>query len=156
MRIPKQTNACNRIQFGYNIKVLENSVRPLGNVVNRSTEQVWITAGGQRHCLKPGESSDDVGINDGDGILLNGHSTLFDSLRIDLGGGRIHSEGAIKVCSLGTLTVYDASTVDPQFIVRITNPGLICPGDSAGHKTLGWCQQKPGWDIPTTPVARTC
>ena len=78
-----------------------------GDVVNSSSRHVWITAGNQKHCLIPGESSDSAGIDDADGLLLDGRSVLFDSLRTDLGGGQVYRQGAIKICDLGTLTVRD-------------------------------------------------
>ena len=132
------------------------SVHPSGDVENRSSSNVWITAGGQKHCLRPGESTDDIGISDGDGLLLDGRGVLFASARIDLGGGQVHAAGAIKVCDLGTLTVHDAPTVDPALIAVVSTPGFICPGDPAGYKSPQWCAQNIGWDINTAQTGRQC
>ena len=127
-----------------------------GDVVNSSSRHVWITAGNQKHCLIPGESSDSAGIDDADGLLLDGRSVLFDSLRTDLGGGQVYRQGAIKICDLGTLTVRDAPTVDPEFVATVSSAGFVCPGDPAGYKATEWCGQHSGWDVNTAPVARPC
>lgn len=129
---------------------------PSGDVDNQSSSDIWITAGGQKYCLHPGESTDDIGVSDGDGLLLDGRSVLFDSVRTDLGGGGTYTQGAIKVCDLGTLTVRNAPTQTPQLIAEISTPGFVCPGDPAGYKSPAWCQQNAGWDVNNTPVARDC
>lgn len=133
-----------------------DGILPQGTVVNSSSHSVWITANNTRHCLAPGENSNTAGIGDADGLLLDGRGVFFDSLRTDLGGGQVHHQGAIKVCSLGTLTVHDAPTIDPVLLANISTAGYICPGDSAGHKTPRWCSDHRGWDINTTPVTRPC
>jgi hypothetical protein len=135
---------------------IDSGVLPSGSIENRSSSSVWITAAGQKHCLRPGESTDDAGISDGDGLLLDGRGVLFDSLRIDLGGGQVHSAGAVKVCDLGTLTVRDAPTINPALIAEISSAGFICPGDPAGYKPPQWCAQNSGWDINTAPIGRQC
>jgi hypothetical protein len=128
----------------------------MGAVENRSSHKVWITAGNKKHCLASGETSETVGIVDGDGLLLDGRSVLFDSVRTDLGGGKVYTDGAIKVCDLGTLTVKDGPGGGVLLIAEISVPGFICRSDSAGYKTPDWCKQHPGWDIATAPLARAC
>ena len=127
-----------------------------GTISNNSSRSVWITAGNQKHCLKPGEKSDSVGIQDADGLLLDGTGVLFDSARLDLGGGGTYKQGALKVCTLGSLTVSDAPTQDPALIATISVAGFICTGDSAGYKDVTWCGNHNGWDINSAPLARSC
>jgi len=128
----------------------------LGVVENKSHRNIWITADNKKYCLKPGESSTDLNLNDADGLLLDGTPVLFDSTRTDLGGGKIWNNGAIKVCDPGKLTVVDG--LAPAFVLKasISLPGFLCPNDSAGYKTVEWCGQHPGWDINTAPLARPC
>lgn len=129
---------------------------PSGDVVNSSSRSVWITAGNRKYCLGRGESSDSAGIDEADGLLFDGRSVLFDSIHADLGGGQVHRQAAIKVCDLGTLTVRDAPTVDPELMVTVSTAGFVCPGEPAGYKTPEWRGQHGGWDINTAPVARPC
>jgi hypothetical protein len=130
----------------------------MGVIVNNSSHQVWITAGNKKHCLSPGESSSDVIAEEADGLLLDGRPTLFDSTRTDLGGGTINREGAIKVCTPGTLTVTNGQ--GPIFVLKaeISITGFICNPlrEPAGYHDIVWCQRFPGWDINTAPVGRTC
>jgi hypothetical protein len=145
------------VVFGRNHYLNSDSgVFPSGDIENRSATNVWITAGGEKYCLRPSESTDDIAISDGDGLLLDGRSVLFDSLRIDLGGGQVHSTGAIKVCDLGTLTVRDAPTINPALIAEISTAGFVCPGDPAGYKSQQFCARNSGWDINSAPTARQC
>lgn len=153
MRLP---HVCRSIHVQHFVSRSDNSLSPSGDIENRSSSNVSITAGGHKYCLRPGESSDSIGVSDGDGLLLDGRGVLFDSARSDLGGGQVHSAGAIKVCDLGTLTIHDSSTVNPALIARISTPGFVCPGDSAGYKSPQWCSQHGGWDINNTPIGRQC
>ena len=132
-----------------------------GVISNQSSQSVWITADNQRHCLGPHENSrDHLGIDDADGLLLDGRGVLFDSIRTDLGGGQVHYVGAFKVCDLGTMTIHDAPTVDPQLIVEISAPGLVCPGESAGYHDTDWCNAHGGWSVSNAPIgsegSRSC
>lgn len=158
MILPPQSEGSARREFVGTLKSLySEAVVPAGKVVNRSSYSVWITADNSKHCLRAGESSDAVGVGDADGLLLDGRTVLFDSVRSNLGGGRSHSHGALKVCDMGTLTVTDAPTNDPLLIARISTGGFICrPGDPAGYKSPEWCQENSGWDITTAPVGRQC
>ena len=157
MTLPPSRRGCSRLRIPSAIlRPLLSGVSVAGDVVNSSGRQIWITAGNRKHCLAPGESSDSAGIDDADGLLLDGRSVLFDSLRTDLGGGQVHRQGAITVCDLGTLTVRDAPTVDPELIATVSTAGFVCPGDSAGYKSTEWCEQHGGWDFNTAPTARPC
>lgn len=157
LRLPPACPGCARIGMPtIDHPTTSSGASPSGDIVNSSNRRIWITAGNRRYCLGPGESSDSAGIDDADGLLLDGTSVLFDSVRSDLGGGQVHRDGAIKVCDLGTLTVRDAPTVDPELVVTVSTPGFICPGDSAGYKTTDWCMQHSGWDISTAPISRQC
>ena len=106
--------------------------------------------------LGPGEISNNVNINDADGVLLDGRDVLFDSIRTDLGGGQVQRAGAIKVCDLGTLTVRNSPTNSSALVAEISTAGFVCPGDPAGYKTPQWCSSHPGWDVNAAPVGRTC
>jgi hypothetical protein len=130
----------------------------LGGVIeNKSKRTVWITADNKKYCLKPGESSKDLNIEDADGLLLDGDTPmLFDSSKTELGGGKVFRAGAIKVCDPGRLTVEDGLLPAYALKVTISAPGFICGSDPAGYKTSEWCKQTPGWDFQNTPVARPC
>jgi hypothetical protein len=127
-----------------------------GVIENNSSRDVWITADNKKYCLKAGQKSTDIGIQDADGLLLDGTPVLFDSNRTDLGGGKVWSSGAIKVCDPGKMTVENGA--GPVFVLKVTisTAGFLCPSDSAGYKTPEWCSQHPGWDINNTPLARPC
>jgi len=129
-----------------------------GVIVNNSTRNIWITAANKKHCLKPREQSDTVGIADADGILLDGRPVLFDSSRTDLGGGQVYREGAIKVCDPGSMTVTDHPGPLAELRVEISIAGFICRpgGDPAGYKTPDWCRAHDGWNFSTAAVARPC
>ncbi|TWU40040.1 hypothetical protein Q31b_33840 [Novipirellula aureliae] len=157
MRLPISRRGCFRSGLPSIVPTpIMSGVSASGDVINSSSQQIWITAGNRKHCLAPRESSDSAGIDDADGLLLDGRSVLFDSLRTDLGGGQIHSQGAIKVCSLGTLTVTDAPTINHELVATVSTAGFVCPGESAGYKSTAWCEQHGGWDFNTAPVARPC
>lgn len=121
---------------------------------NFSSHLIWIAGDEQKHRLEPGQTNTDIGLEDADGLLLDGRPVLFDSRRTELGGGQIHTEGAIKVCDFGTLTIEDADIPDALLIARISMVGFLCPGETAGYKSPGWCCRFPGWEYATAPVAR--
>jgi len=127
-----------------------------GTIINNSSHAIWITADGKKHCLAAGEDSSTVGISDADGLLLDGRRVLFDSTRTDLGGGQINSDGAIKVCDLGTMTLSNGLGPAYDLKAEIDTAGFICPSEPAGYKNRQWCTQHSGWDINTVQVGRQC
>lgn len=138
---------------------LDHGLHLSGKVENRSTKSIWITADGRRWCLRRGETSESIGLSDGDGVLLDGRRFLFDSLRSDLGGGQVHTQGALKVCNVGTLTVADAVAPGSEFVVTIDAIGFApCNplNEWGGYKDQAWCSRNTGWDINSAPVGRQC
>lgn len=160
MQLPVQVLGIRRAPaLAIGIRISNDGISYSGVVENRSSKQVWIVADGKKHCLRGGQSSVDVGIDDADGLLLDGRRYLFDSLRSDLGGGRVHDTGAIKVCGSGTLTVHDADTVNPEFIVRMSVDGFApCNplSEWGGYKDATFCQSHTGWEYATAEVGRNC
>lgn len=158
MRLPLQSLGLARSKSRF-ISDNSSSVTISGVVENRSSKSIWFSADGKKWCLKSGETSESVGVADGDGVLLDGRRYLFDSIRSDLGGGQVNSQGAIKVCNVGTLTVRDADTNDPEFIVTMDAIGFgPCHpfNEWGGYKDQAWCSRNLGWDINAAPIGRQC
>ncbi len=69
--------------------------------------------------MNPGESSDSVGIDDAGGVLLDGRGMLFDSVRVDLGGGQVNHRGEIKSAILyfdSTRRTYGGPRPDREYV----------------------------------------
>ena len=114
-----------------------------GEIRNHSPQGVWITGDGNGYWLLPNQSSCDIGVRNGNGLLLDGRRVKFVSKRKDLGGGRVFTAGAIKVCNLGTLTVTGPTDSSHDLAVTIHWLGFITPFESAGYRTPAWCRSLP-------------
>jgi hypothetical protein len=166
MKVPLQSRGVTRrasVCSPGDARTTSGEIYPYSKITNHSNQDLWISVGNRKYCLKPGENSDQVGIpnNDADGLLLDGRSVLFDSVRSDLGGGQIHRQGAIKICDgvgASEMDVYNGSGGPTQQLrVEISTTGFICRlNDPAGYKDAVWCSQHPGWDVRTAPMARSC
>ena len=116
-----------------------------GLIINRSSRFVWIFADNKQVQLGRGMNSKGLGLKDADGLLLDGTPVHFASRRKDLGGGGTFTEGAFKVCDLGTMTIQDSKVAKAELTVEINTAGYICPSESAGYKTPEWCKRFDGW-----------
>ena len=129
-----------------------------GVIENKSSANIWITAAHQRWCLEPGKSTKSLPIpeDDADGLLLDGHRVFLDNDKVVLGGKKFHSEGAIKLCNFGIMSVEDEPNEARALKVTISRAGLICAPDSAGYHEVRWCRAHAGWDIKTASLAHDC
>jgi hypothetical protein len=100
--------------------------------------------------LPPAGLEDHVrpGIGDPDGLLLDGRSVFFDSPYASRGGGKVHTRGAIKVCSLGTMFIADS--IKPIHMkVWLDSSGYIYKvwkdAEQAGFKDEAWCKAHLGF-----------
>ena len=125
-----------------------------GKIWNRSEQGAWITGDGKRYWLYPGQSSREIGVQNANGLLLDGRRVLFQSSRIDLGGGKVWTAGAIKVCDLGTLSILNGNGTTSDLVASINALGLLCPFASGGYKTVAWCHRYPDWTFETMEIGR--
>ena len=127
-----------------------------GVIENNSTRNVTIVAENARYCLRPGRSSSGL-VQDADGMLLSGTPVLLQPNDATVeGGGRVHTTGAIKVCSLGKLTIEDMPGPLAQMRATISwwgHGNVVCPGDPAGYKSPEWVRAR-GWD--QHPLRQPC
>lgn len=118
-----------------------------GRITNHSRRNVWIFGDDKTLVLPSGKSSQDIGVRDADGLLLDGLRVFFKSRCRDLGGGRVFREGAFKVCNLGVMTIIDGDTTACDLVVSISWLGFLCPLSQARYKTPEWCRRHDGWVI---------
>jgi hypothetical protein len=119
-----------------------------GRIVNESGVAVWILGDGRQLELPPLSISAALGIQDADGLLLDGRAVLLESYRYDLGGGRVWTHGAIKICDLGVMTILPGRLGECDLIVHLSVLGYISGfRGRAGYHDPNWCAKWPGWTL---------
>jgi hypothetical protein len=133
----------------------------MAKIYNFSHSSVWITAENFKYPLPARTASTAIGVVDADGLLLDGRSVYFDSFRIDLGGRKTYTKGAIKVCTKGTMYIWDSVkplhmkvTLDEfAYLYNILKDGTW----PAGYHDENWCKahKLEGWDLATATLGPT-
>lgn len=132
---------------------------PGGVITNKSSKHIWITAENKKYCLGPGKSSKDFELKDADGLLLNGRKVMLETAGDDPDKTtkQIYTKGAIKICDLGTMDVFNGEQDYELFIFISTGVCRPLPiSEWSGYKDEQWCRGHSGWDINTAPLGAAC